>query len=84
MAWYMEPNPPSESEWIAREEEIERFEVSRARELDARIEYRNPLHIIFEGNEEYDEANWVEMPEFIGKRPPAVARMQMGLFEEVA
>ena len=60
---------PSESEWQAREEEIER-QQARA---DA----------AFENSVAYCEENWVEVTEF--RKPAAIERMQMSLnFGEVA
>jgi len=76
MSWWMEPMPQSESEWLSREEDIERFEERRRIELEDEWKY---------GSDRYVEENVVEAVEFARPKGPGVARLQMELgLEEVA
>ena len=63
--------PPNETEWQAREEQLDRLNELRAARLDNSGEFTDV------------EENWVEITEF--RRPAQIERMQMSLnFGEVA
>lgn len=62
--------PPTEQEYIRRDEDIARSQERRLLARDLAFEYRSE--------------NWVEMPEFSAKPPRRAERLQGELFEEVA
>jgi hypothetical protein len=55
--------PPTEEEWIRREQDLERAEELRLRAMEEQTEYA--------------WVNAVEIPEFTGRQPSKMERMQM-------
>lgn len=74
------PEPNSDWEYIARQEELERTERRREARLENSGEFREVTPA------EYQEDNWIEITEFLGIRKPAATDLQLRLFdqEEVA